>query len=93
MDIILIINFGILSSLLEAPPGGRATSFVLAGVRYCRLQLGEELLLLNLSLVVQTSNSGNFDIHVHSLDNYLEATIHEDPPALIGCLIGAHVSS
>ena len=65
---------------------------IFAIVGYCRLQPGKELLLLNFSSIVRMPNSGNFDIHVHSLDNYLEATIHEDPPALIGCLLGTWLS-
>ena len=93
MGIISIIKFGLLSSL----PGAAAVkpelrsvgvaSIITSKRKSSEFCFGQEFLLPNLSFVVRAPSLGNFDIHVHSLDNNLKATIHENPPTLIGYLL------
>ena len=70
-----------------------STSFAFAGVEEAAVVksefgMSDICLITSVGQLTQT----NFDIHVHSLDNYLEATIHENPLALFACLLRARLS-
>ena len=61
------------------------TNFACVGVEEATV-VKSEFGMMDICLITAAGQltQTNFDVHVHSLDNYLEATIHKDPPALLG---------